>query len=96
LLKRLPDASTDTISSLINSISGVIPDWGTAERTAINDAYSDVMRRMTLVALIVSGISFLCVTFMPDNRLVDAQNLVEADEAKEVQPKLSDDVESKE
>jgi len=40
---------------------------------------------MTLVALVISAPTLICVLLMPDNRLVDAQNLVEADENKEAQ-----------
>lgn len=38
--------SQETIDSLFNSITGVLPEWGTAERTAVNMAVS---RRSTVV-----------------------------------------------
>ncbi|KAF8805034.1 MFS general substrate transporter [Phlegmacium glaucopus] len=85
LHKHLPDPSANTISTLINSILGVLPDWGTPERTAMTAAYSDIMRQMTLVALVISAPTFVCVLFMPDNQLGDAQNLVEVDKTKEAQ-----------
>ena len=78
LHERLPNASAETISKLINSILGVLPDWGTVERIALSDAYSVIMRQMTFVALVISAPTFVCVILMPDNELVDAQNLVEA------------------
>ncbi|KAF8815683.1 MFS general substrate transporter [Phlegmacium glaucopus] len=83
LQKRLPDASADTISKIVNAVLGVLPDWGTAERVVINDVYSDLMRQMTLVAVIISGPTLICVLLMPDNQLIDAQNLVEAEETGE-------------
>ncbi|KAF8815689.1 MFS general substrate transporter [Phlegmacium glaucopus] len=83
LQKRLPDASADTISTIVNAVLGVLPKWGTAERIVINDVYSDLMRQMTLVAVIISAPTLICVLLMPDNHLVDAQNLVEAEETGE-------------
>jgi hypothetical protein len=79
LHKSLPNASDDTISKLINSIFGVLPDWGTAERIALNDAYTVIMRQMTLVALVISAPTFVFVFLMPNNQLNDAQNLVESE-----------------
>ena len=38
-------ASEETIDSLFNSITGVLPAWGTAERTAVNMAVSYFKRR---------------------------------------------------
>lgn len=69
LRAHLPDASEERIKELFNSITGVLPDWGTAERTAINLAYSDVMRDVTIVALAVSAPIIIAAILFPNNRL---------------------------
>ena len=70
LRSRLGSAANETlIDTLYNSITGEIPVWGTVERTAINMAYSDVLRYMTYTAL-GSSIPALFLTWLfPNLRL---------------------------
>lgn len=65
----MPDASSDTVDSLYNSITGVLPDWGTTERMSVNDSYSDVMRYISIAALALSVPMFVFVFLMPNLQL---------------------------
>ncbi|THU89621.1 MFS general substrate transporter [Dendrothele bispora CBS 962.96] len=78
---HLPNASDDTIESLFNSITGVLPDWGTNDRFAVNSAYSDVIRYITIVALIVGGPMILLASMLPNVQLTDTQNIFENKES---------------
>lgn len=40
--KYLPEASEENVTALANSITGVVPDWGTVERMAISMAVSTI------------------------------------------------------
>ncbi|OJJ07564.1 hypothetical protein ASPVEDRAFT_370275 [Aspergillus versicolor CBS 583.65] len=42
-----PGAAEGQLATLYNSITDRLPDWGTDERTAVNQAYSDVMGFVT-------------------------------------------------
>ncbi|THU82058.1 MFS general substrate transporter [Dendrothele bispora CBS 962.96] len=74
---HLPNASDDTIESLFNSITGILPDWGTNDRFAANSAYSDVMRYITIAALVVGGPMILLALILPNVQLTDRQNIFE-------------------
>ncbi|KUJ12625.1 MFS general substrate transporter [Mollisia scopiformis] len=65
------------VDQLFNSITGVLPAWGTSERTAIDNAYTNVMRFFTYAAIGASVPSFFMAWFMPNNELPDQNNLVE-------------------
>ncbi|KAG0645909.1 MFS siderochrome iron transporter C [Hyphodiscus hymeniophilus] len=72
-----PDVSTDTVKAVYNSITGVLPEWGTVQRIAVDEAYTDVLRYMTYTALASSVPSFILVWFMPNLELPEKNNLVE-------------------
>ncbi|KAJ5591712.1 siderochrome-iron transporter [Penicillium hispanicum] len=65
------------INTLSNSILGVAPAWGSAERLAVNLAFSDVLRYMTYTALASSAPAVVLAWFMPNHKLPDHNNLVE-------------------
>jgi hypothetical protein len=65
----MPDASSDTIDSLYDSITGVRPDWGTTERMALNDSYSDVVRYISIAALALSVPMLILVLLLPNLQL---------------------------
>ncbi|KAL4924858.1 putative siderochrome-iron transporter [Aspergillus undulatus] len=46
-----PAVSQGQLRTLYNSITETLPEWGTPERTAVNQAYSDVMGYITIAAL---------------------------------------------
>ncbi|KAI3397103.1 hypothetical protein diail_11246 [Diaporthe ilicicola] len=78
LWSHLGDSATpEMVNSLFNSITGVLPAWGTSEREAINAAYSDVIRYMTYAALGASIPGPFMAMFLPNYRLPDRNNLVE-------------------
>ncbi|KAK6063410.1 ENB1 protein [Seiridium cupressi] len=74
----LPNSSLESVEAVANSITGVVPAWGTVERTAIAMAFSDVMRYMTYAALGSSVLGFLVALILPDLLLPERNNLVEA------------------
>ncbi|KAL1864613.1 hypothetical protein Daus18300_007630 [Diaporthe australafricana] len=70
LWSHLGDSATpEMVNSLFNSITGVLPAWGTSERDAINAAYSDVIRYMTYAALGASLPGPIMAFFLPNLRL---------------------------
>ena len=70
LIKYLgPGVSMETVNAVFNSITGVLPAWGTAERIAVDNAYTDVLRYMTYTALAAGVPSFILVAFMPNLEL---------------------------
>ncbi|KAK7460674.1 hypothetical protein VKT23_009389 [Stygiomarasmius scandens] len=87
---HLPSASDDSIESLFNSITGVLPEWGTSSRMAVNLAYSDVMRYITIVALIVGGPMIILAFLLPNVELTDTQNVFENEITKGKEVKHND------
>ncbi|KAJ9136590.1 Siderochrome-iron transporter [Pleurostoma richardsiae] len=78
LWKHLGDSATaELVDSLFNSITGVVPDWGTPQREAINKAFSDVMRYMTYAALGSSIPALGLAWLLPNHKLPTRNNLVE-------------------
>ncbi|KAI5860939.1 MFS general substrate transporter [Durotheca rogersii] len=69
--------TAETVTALANSITGVVPDWGTPERTAVNLAFSQVMKYMAYAALGPATLAFMASTFMTDFELPERNNLVE-------------------
>jgi len=70
-------ATEDTINAVYNSITSLdIPAQGSTERTAVNLAYSDVLRDMTYSAVATSAICVIIAFFVPDHRLKEARNLL--------------------
>ncbi|KAI1100038.1 MFS general substrate transporter [Jackrogersella minutella] len=70
-------ATAESVTALANSITGVVPEWGTPERTAVNFAFTAVMKYMTYAAVGPSAIAFIGSLFMPNFELPDKNNLVE-------------------
>ncbi|OJJ50379.1 hypothetical protein ASPZODRAFT_1158477 [Penicilliopsis zonata CBS 506.65] len=73
-------ANATEINELYDSITGVLPTWGTPERLAVDEAYSDVI---TIAALALSVPVVVLAFFMPNNRLGDGRNLMEGVEPTE-------------
>ncbi|RDW68935.1 putative siderochrome-iron transporter [Aspergillus mulundensis] len=72
-----PGVSEDQLTRLYNSITGTLPDWGTAERTAVNQAYSDVMGYITIAALAFAVPIVFLSLLLPNKKLGDGHNLVQ-------------------
>lgn len=69
-------ATQAVIDAVFDSITtGALPAQHTPERDAIDAAYSDVLRYMTISALVASALPFLAVWFLPNLRLSDDHNL---------------------
>ncbi|KAL4972939.1 major facilitator superfamily domain-containing protein [Aspergillus desertorum] len=71
------DVSEEQLTRLYNSITGTLPDWGTAERTAVNQAYSDVMGYITIAALAFAVPIVILTLLLPNKKLGDGHNLVQ-------------------
>ncbi|KAI9730867.1 MAG: hypothetical protein M1834_005585 [Cirrosporium novae-zelandiae] len=69
-----PGTSEATINSLFQSITGILPAWGSSQRIAANAAYSDVMRYISISALALSVPMLPLVWFLPNLRLRDDHN----------------------
>jgi len=65
------DASQTLVDTVYSSITGVLPAWGSAQRTAIDNAYTTVLRYMTYTAFASCIPSFFFVWFMPNLTLPD-------------------------
>ncbi|PKY01151.1 putative transporter [Aspergillus campestris IBT 28561] len=72
-----PDANEYEVDKLYKSITGTLPAWGTPARTAVNQAYSDVMGYITIAALAFSAPIVILSIFMPNQKLGDGHNLVQ-------------------
>ncbi|KAE9406915.1 MFS general substrate transporter [Gymnopus androsaceus JB14] len=78
LAAHLPSGtSSATIDSLYNSITGTLPVWGSSERVAVNAAYSDVIRYITIVSLVGSMPLMFFALLLPNLKLTDTQNVVD-------------------
>ncbi|EON95840.1 putative siderochrome-iron transporter protein [Phaeoacremonium minimum UCRPA7] len=71
------NASPELVNSLFDSITGMVPEWGTPERVAVSHAFTDVMRYMTYAALGSSIPALFLSWFLPNHKLPDKNNLVE-------------------
>ncbi|EXJ73935.1 uncharacterized protein A1O5_02229 [Cladophialophora psammophila CBS 110553] len=63
------------INSVYDSITAVVPRPGTSNSNAINHAYSDILRFMTIAALVASAIPMVMIWFLPNPELNDKHNL---------------------
>ncbi|KAL4894902.1 putative transporter [Aspergillus ambiguus] len=72
-----PHTDNVLVESLFNSITDTLPAWGTPERTAVSQAYSDVMGYITIAALAFSVPVVLLALILPNKRLGDGHNLVQ-------------------
>ncbi|KAH8658191.1 siderochrome-iron transporter [Xylariales sp. PMI_506] len=70
-------STPELVSDLFNSITTGVPDWGTAERIAINQAYNNVTSYFYIAAMVIIAPGFLIVYFLPNQKLNDSQNLIE-------------------
>lgn len=70
-----PSTPEEAIEAVYDSITGVLPAPGTSERTSVNHAYSDILRFMTIAALVASAIPLIMVWFLPNLKLTDDHNL---------------------
>ncbi|TDZ39228.1 MFS siderochrome iron transporter C [Colletotrichum spinosum] len=78
LYRHLGDgASSQLVDSLFDSIVVVAPAWGTPERSAVNLAFTDVMKSMVYAAVGSSAPALILAWFLPDFELPDRNNLVE-------------------
>lgn len=67
----------DIVDAVYASItSTLIPAVGTAQRNAINLAYSDVLRNITYSAVATSALCVVIALFVPNHRLKEARNLL--------------------
>ncbi|KAL4885728.1 major facilitator superfamily domain-containing protein [Aspergillus karnatakaensis] len=82
-----PGADENQVTRLFNSITETLPQWGTPERTAVNQAYSDVMGYITIAALAFAVPIVLLSLILPNKKLGDGHNLEEASPSDESQPK---------
>lgn len=70
-------ATDQVVNSVFESItSTTIPADGTPQRTAVNLAYSDVLRNITYAAVGTSALCVLLGFYLPDLQLKDGQSLV--------------------
>lgn len=70
-----PSTSEEAIQAVYDRITGVLPAPGTSERTAVNHAYSDILRFMTIAALVASALPLVMVWLLPNLKLSDDHNL---------------------
>lgn len=67
-----PQADIDRV---YQTITDVVSLPGSSARNAVNHAYSDILRYMTLAALVASAIPMVMVWFLPNLELNDDHNL---------------------
>ncbi|KAK9783831.1 putative Siderochrome-iron transporter [Seiridium cardinale] len=59
----------EMINTLYNSITGVLPEWGSANRIAIDNAYSQVITYITYAAIGASILPVILMVFLPNIEL---------------------------
>jgi MFS family permease len=72
-----PATPEETIDAVYDKITGELPESGTSERAAVNLAYSDILRYMTIAALVASALPMVMIWFLPNLKLSDIHNLSE-------------------
>ncbi|CZR51781.1 uncharacterized protein PAC_01658 [Phialocephala subalpina] len=78
LREQLGDkGSPELVEALFNSITTLVPGWGTPERMAINQAYNNVTSFFYIAAMVIIVPGFILVWFLPNQRSTDSQNLLE-------------------
>ncbi|KAI1170615.1 MFS general substrate transporter [Nemania sp. FL0916] len=60
------NATPELVDDLFNSITGVLPNWGSSERMAISYAYTDMMKNFVYVSVGVSVFAIVICFFLPD------------------------------
>ncbi|ETS76437.1 hypothetical protein PFICI_11824 [Pestalotiopsis fici W106-1] len=84
LWKYMPAGTNEAyVEGIYSSLLGVVPEWGTAERLAISEAYGDVMRYMVIAAVATSLPMFALCFLLPNTKLSDERILVVAEETHE-------------
>lgn len=76
---NFPGVDDTAVDAVINTLTETTYALGTPERTAINNAYSDVMRYMTWTALGASIGGIVLVWGLPDLRLSEKHNLAQTE-----------------
>lgn len=70
LRHSLGDSTSDSvINSVFESITQGVPANGSAERVAVDLAYSDVLKYITYTAVATSAVVLVFSVFVPDRRL---------------------------
>nr|KAK5448244.1 hypothetical protein LTR18_001332 [Exophiala xenobiotica] len=70
-----PGTPQSIIDSVYETITGVTQGAGSSERYAVQHAYSDILRYMTIAALVASALPMVMVWFLPNLKLNDNHNL---------------------
>ncbi|KAI1627500.1 putative siderochrome-iron transporter [Exophiala viscosa] len=70
-----PQTPQSIIDNVYETITNAGPRPGSNERNAVEHAYSDILRYMTIAALVASAIPMVVVWFLPNLRLNDDHNL---------------------
>lgn len=73
-------ATEELVDTVFSSITGDIPAYGTKDRTAINFAYTSVLKNITYASFVCSILILIFVLLLPNLRLRDDHNLVVAHE----------------
>ena len=84
------DAPQSAIDDVYDKITEVLPDPSSPERTAVNHAYSDILRFMTIGALVASALPMVMIWFLPNYKLSDNHNLAN-DLSDSTQPATGED-----
>ncbi|KIV95602.1 hypothetical protein PV10_03233 [Exophiala mesophila] len=84
------DAPQSAIDDVYDKITEVLPDPRSPERTAVNHAYSDILRFMTIGALVASALPMVMIWFLPNYKLSDNHNLAN-DLSDSTQPATGED-----
>jgi ABC-type transporter Mla maintaining outer membrane lipid asymmetry permease subunit MlaE len=72
LRRHLGSLATDeVVNSVYESITSGIPATGSAQRDAVNLAYSDVLRFITYAAVATSAVVLVLAILLPDKKLPD-------------------------
>ena len=79
LRNDLPGVTDEVVSTATNEYLTVLTtyDWGSPTRSAIAEAYSEVMRILCIAALVVGLLMIPCVLFMRDFRFVDRRSVLD-------------------
>lgn len=70
-----PDTSQSAIDRVYNTITEASTLSESNDRYSVNHAYSDILRYMTIAALVASAIPMIMIWFVPNLKLSDKHNL---------------------
>ena len=77
IARHAPNLASAQVDAVYNTIAASEDVFSPEEVVAVNNAYSDVLRYMTLVALVASAIPVICVWWVKDYRLSERHNLAD-------------------